>query len=248
MSTYLDRDFVAFVELQLKDPPRMRSGALSEVLSRVATTPQRRRGGWPASTAHRLGPVSGATRFAVAAVVVALFGGFLLVAQPFDRVAVTVPGAETEGLPPVRGPAGNGLIVFGSDGDTVVGDPVTGKTAVIISGEGAFRPLFSPDGTHIAFLRLLRHSPEGPCDVVVVRADGSDERVITPTDDGVVCGETFVWAPDGRAVVFEDYREHPTNTLLLLDASGVADPISLPLVTEFGTDATFLRLRTATAC
>jgi len=243
MNTYLDRDFVAFVELQLEDPPGMRPGALSEVLSRVPTTTQRRRRGWPASVVDGLGPISGATRYAVAAVVVALFGGFLLVTQTFDRPAVPVPGAETpaRGLPPITGPAGNGLIAFARDGDIVVGDPATGESEVIVDGEKGFRPLFSPDGTHIAFLRIRSFSPEGPCDIVVIRADGSDERVITPTDDGVVCIETFIWAPDNRGVVFEDYREHPVNTLLLLDASGVADPISLPLSTEFGTDATFLR-------
>jgi hypothetical protein len=185
-------------------------------------------------------PLFDATRFAVAAVVVAIFGGLLLVSQTVEREAVTVPGAETEGLPPVTGPAGSGLITFVHDGDIVVGDPATGESAVIVDGENGFRPVFSPDGTRISFLRLLGHSPEAPCDIVVVRADGSDERVITPTDNGVGCISAFRWAPDSRAVVVLEYT--PDWPWLLLDASGVPDPVVLPTINDVAwTDASFMR-------
>jgi len=180
----------------------------------------------------------GIGRFAVAATILALVGGFLLVAQSPSRVTLTVPGAETEGLPPFTGPAGNGLIAFSRDGDILVGDPVTGKSEVIVDGEAYWRPVFSPDGTHIAFVRILGHSPEDACDVFVARADGSEERDITPKRGPVSCIESLVWAPDGRYLSVNEYLE---PDYLLLDASGVADPVPLPLDTPFGTDVSFLR-------
>jgi hypothetical protein len=188
----------------------------------VAATPQRRRRGWPASTVDRLGSRSGAARSAVAAVVLGIVGGVVLVVQPFARVAVTGPGAETGGLPPVVGPAGNGLIAFSHDGDILVGDPATGESQVIVPGELGIGPEFSPDGTHIAYGRRHQLDPKGTCDIVVVRPDGSDERVIATEEDGVGCQP--VWTPDSRSVVVVS-RAMPAR--ILLDAAGLADPVPL---------------------
>jgi hypothetical protein len=236
----MSQDITRLLEDWLHEPDTLPQPRIADVRRLVHGTPQQH--GWlPRPQRGSLRPLFSTTRFAVAAVVVALFGGFLLVAQPLDRVAVTVPGAETEGLPPVTGPAGNGLIAFARLGDIYVGDPATGKSEAIVDDLRGVRPIFSPDGTHIAFGRNYGPGPHGPCDVVVVRADGSDERVITATDNGVLCSGTFVWAPDSHAVVVQEFLEQAVYPLLLLDASGVADPVPLPLDTPFGTDNTFLR-------
>jgi dipeptidyl aminopeptidase/acylaminoacyl peptidase len=178
----------------------------------------------------------GPTKTLVAAVIVALFGGFLLVAQPSGRPVGTVPGAETKGLPPVTGPAGNGLIAFSRHGDIYVGDPVTGESEAIVAGpEIETSPRFSPDGTHIAFQRV--HAPDEAAeweqdqdaDWVVVRTDGSDERVLAPTE-GIARGRgDFVWSPDGRSIfVTQAIAYGPQMTLFLLDANGVGDARPLP--------------------
>jgi dipeptidyl aminopeptidase/acylaminoacyl peptidase len=171
------------------------------------------------------------TRFAIAAAVVALFGGFVLVAQPTDRMVVTVPGAQTEGLPPITGPAGNGLIAFAHDGDIYVGDPVTGESEAIVSGaEYDMGASFSPDGSRIAFTRYEEDPrnlpgawPSGS--LIVVRPDGSDERVVEPAYGG------FLWAPDGRWLISLIRYEAPDRTLTMLDATGVAPPRTVTLPT-----------------
>jgi dipeptidyl aminopeptidase/acylaminoacyl peptidase len=192
----------------------------------------------------------GATRFAVAAVVVALFGGFLFIAQPSDQVGVAVPDAE--GLPPVTGPAGNGLIAFARDGDIYLGDPVTGESEAIVAGpEMDTDPVFSPDGMHLAFWRVRRPADEvdlGERDLVVVRADGSDERVVKPPDRPFIAGiGDFVWSPDSRSLVVTQWTGGggPEGALWLVDAAGVTE--ARPLASNgplfFGGDqvAWFLR-------
>ena len=85
-------------------------------------------------------------------------------------------GREQPRLPPVVGPAGTGLVAYSSDGDIFVGDPVTGTSTAIVTGPSIdTRPIFSPDGLRIAFLRARS---ETDMSVVVIRSDGTDERVI----------------------------------------------------------------------
>ena len=59
-------------------------------------------------------------------------------------------------VPAPFGPAKNGLIPYISNGDIYVGDPVTGKTRLLVSsprGTNPSAPGFSPDGTRLAFFR-----------------------------------------------------------------------------------------------
>ena len=68
--------------------PRRHVDAMAISRSVTATTTSRR---W------RFQSMFSATKFVVAGAIVALFGGFLLIAQPFDRQAGNVPGAATDG-------------------------------------------------------------------------------------------------------------------------------------------------------
>jgi WD40-like Beta Propeller Repeat len=145
--------------------------------------------------------------------------------------ALLTGGAQPR-LPAVVGPAGNGLIVYASGGDIFVGDAFTGTTTAIVTGTARdTRPVFSPDGSRIAFIRLdpsavgetgPAYQPCGPtnrgCRVVVVRPDGSAERVITPGDFGRF-HDFLAWTPDGRGIVV-NYE----NGLAVLDPEGAADP------------------------
>lgn len=145
------------------------------------------------------------------------------------------PTVEIVGPPAIGvGPAANGLIAYSFDGDIFVGDPVTGASQVITSGpESDINPKFSPDGTHIAF---VRGTPvRGPAGLIVVRADGSDERVVVPEEfTATPAGHlghvgTFAWTPDGRGIVVQvDFPPttypHGDGELGLFDASGVREP------------------------
>jgi dipeptidyl aminopeptidase/acylaminoacyl peptidase len=192
------------------------------------------------SRGPRLQGLFGAVQFAVTAVIVALFAGLLLVVRPLDRHEAIGPGAVSDEprLPPVTGPAGNGLIAYERDGDIYVGDPVSGMAEAIVSGpvqDG--NPVFSPDGTRIAFRRANRgwtqQDESDDHDIVVVRTYGSDERVITP--EGFSNGRVydFAWLPDSASLVVHHFRPDPQGgfigELSVLDADGLTDPRRLPL-------------------
>lgn len=123
-----------------------------------------------------------------------------------------------------------GLIVYASDGDIHVGDPVTGATTPIATGPASdTRPMVSPDGARIAFLR--GDPVTGGLRIMVVRPDGSDMRVITPAlrvvepgrqpADPVALDIAFGWSPDRTSVVVGD------GTLVAYDALGLAEPRDL---------------------
>ena len=169
---------------------------------------------------------------AAAVVGVAVVGIFLLRAS----------GEMGQRSPPVVGPAGNGLVAYSSDGDIFVGDPLTGTSTAIVSGPSNDTvPVFSPDGLRIAF---VRSESERATSIVVVRADGSDERVVMaegfiPRSSMVLPG--FAWTPDSTSLVLN--HDSPTlgteyfdGELSLFDASGVAERrlITPPLPAKIG--------------
>ena len=125
-------------------------------------------------------------------------------------------------------PVGRGdLITYTSGGDIHVGDPSTGETTAIVTGsEIDSGPIFSPDGTRIAFLRGDPWTAEAS--ILVVRPDGSDERTVMPADFSQR-GSSFTWTPDGVSLLVNHDSEPFTTPyfdgeLSLFDASGVAEP------------------------
>lgn len=121
----------------------------------------------------------------------------------------------------------NGLIAYSHDGDIYVGDPATGTSEAIVSGpEVDINPIFSPDGSRIAFIRGKPREPES---LIVVRSDGSDERVVVPDGPGIF----FAWTPDSASLFV---GRGIAGFLYLFDASGVAEPeaVTPPLPAERG--------------
>jgi len=186
---------------------------LDDVLAAVETLPQRR--GWtlPLVSELRLVPI-----LLVAALLLsALIGPALFV------------GGR------IISPHSNGLVAYESGGDIYVGDLATGETrAVVTSPAFEAHPIFSPDGTQIAFYRsptrlsrLSGHDDWAPTTaIVVVRADGSGERIIVPAGfPGRALG-AFSWTPDGAyLIVNTDVGRGPSGGLVFLfDASGGAEP------------------------
>jgi Tol biopolymer transport system component len=64
-------------------------------------------------------------------------------------------------------------------------------------GADAF-PAWSPDGSSIAFIRVL----VGPSTTtpMIVAADGSDGRVLAECEKGLTCTSGLAWSPDGASV------------------------------------------------
>ena len=133
-------------------------------------------------------------------------------------------------IPAPFGPARNGVIPYIADGNIYVGDPVTGKTRMLVSsprGTNPSAPGFSPDGTRMAFFRDVQSGPlvdQVPVDMYVVRDDGSDLRRITESPFKKVVWAT--WTPDGRSLAVI-HTEDGVNQLDLLDPDGKRAPLRL---------------------
>ena len=163
-------------------------------------------------------------------------GWVLVVVLLTVLAAAVVSSWAAEGLQTSDRVLPHGLVAYSSDGDIFVGDPVTGTSTAIVTGpSNDTRPIFSPDGLRIAFLRAESLS-DGT--VVVVRADGSDERVVaTEALTNGIPGSA--WTPDSTSILLnhdDDGTSYWDGLLSLVDASGVAEPrlITPPLPAQIG--------------
>jgi dipeptidyl aminopeptidase/acylaminoacyl peptidase len=120
-----------------------------------------------------------------------------------------VQDGSRNGIYVVRSSDGGGLrVVSESSPAETVGDPI-----------------FSPDGTQIAFFRTRAGvSPQGAGAIFTVDVDGSNLRRITPW------GGAFMdqgWSPDGQWIVYQ--RPYGALTMVRPDGSDAHDvPLTLP--------------------
>ena len=129
----------------------------------------------------------------VALLLIALTLGLALVAGSRPR------------LPAPFGPAANGVVAYELNGDIYTADPITGAARAVVTGNALdLRPVFSRDGTHVAFERKEAGS-QMPGRLVVARADGSGLVVVTPEpftglDSYVGATAQYAFSPDGTEV------------------------------------------------
>ena len=91
--------------------------------------------------------------------------------------AALIVAGQRRQLPLPYGPAGNGLVVYASESDIYVGDPVTRNSRRITSGpEVDGFPGYTKDGTKITFLRSASGDPLLAGHLMIVDADGSGTR------------------------------------------------------------------------
>jgi dipeptidyl aminopeptidase/acylaminoacyl peptidase len=114
-------------------------------------------------------------------------------------LAALVAGSQRR-VPPPFGLARAGLVAYAADGDIYTGDAATAVSSAVVSGpETDSNPHWSRDGTQIAFLRTIQAGSGAP-DLYVVRADGSDVRVVAagvPAITGI-----YGFSPDGSQILF----------------------------------------------
>ncbi len=138
--------------------------------------------------------------------------------------ALLVAGSQRKVAPPF-GPARNGEIVYDSDGDLYIGDPMTGASRLLVGGpELDSAPGYSYDGTRVAFFRDAGCCPK-TVDIVVVNADGSG--LFKVTSEPLVADETWAnWAADSRYLaVIHGVDGH--GRLELVDVEGSEAPRQL---------------------
>lgn len=142
---------------------------------------------------------------------------------------------QPQASPTVGNGAENGLIAYSYAGDIYVGDPATGETTAIVTHPRyEVNPVFSPDGERIAFIRGGPFTEDAM--IVVVRADGSDERVILPKGREHRGIGGLVWTPDGGSLVVQVDRPpfelpYGDGELSLFDSfgSGTEEVLTPPL-------------------
>jgi len=218
-------DFAPIVSAWLHEDARHHApDDLDAVLRRTRT--ERQRPAWsslerwlPVQTTLRFSPVP---RFAWILVVLAL------VIALGAAAALTI-GSRRNPLPPPFGPARNGLIVYGgSDHGIHALDLATGTTASLTTGtEGDRRPVLSPDGTKVLFLRDTTtidavnggHEPM----IMVANGDGTNVHALTGAlANGAGLLRNIAWSSDASKVA--------------VSSGSGADPV-LQVFTVDGSDA-----------
>ncbi|HET9724723.1 MAG TPA: hypothetical protein VFR44_12905 [Actinomycetota bacterium] len=129
---------------------------------------------------------------------------------------------------------GSGRRDAGPSGDEAVPGPITSQIVFTTQGpddmtpriavmepDGAYlrvlgpgsEPAWSPDGSRIAFTRLI---DDGSTGIYVMNADGSGVARLTTNEQGMDEGPT--WSPDGRLIVFS------RSEFVTLDPDPIASP------------------------
>jgi Tol biopolymer transport system component len=104
-------------------------------------------------------------------------------------------------VPAPFGRAADGLVAYSAGGDIYTIDPTTGRSTAVITGRSTNRnPVFSRDGTHLAFERVAPTAALSG--LFVAAADGSDVTRITTKP--VINPSWYRFSPDGRQVSFTD--------------------------------------------
>jgi Tol biopolymer transport system component len=191
---------------------------LDEVLA--VTSETRQRPAW--SSLERWLPVDttfrprlfNAPRLSQALLVAALLIGLL-------GLLLLAVGSQRQRLPEPFGLARNGIFVASRDGDLYTVNPEAAQDSPLVLGdEFDFSPIFSRDGTRIAFLRSDgRLTEPAILTMVVVNADGSGLHAVTPPTESL---DWFDWSPDGTRIAYV-----AKGQLWVADANS-ATPLMLP--------------------
>lgn len=124
-----------------------------------------------------------------------------------------IVGSQRHSLAPY-GPANNGVIAYGADGDLFVRDSLTGEPRLLAGGPGSQGgALFSRDGQLVAFDNMV-----GDVDhLMVAGADGSNPRQVFAEP---FLNSTAAWSPDSRSLVLTNESPSGERTLWIAPADG----------------------------
>jgi Tol biopolymer transport system component len=117
-------------------------------------------------------------------------------------------------LPAPFGPAANGQLLFGADGDIYARDSLAADPRLLIRAEGEQGgPAHSPDGQLFAYDSI----ESGAGHVWVANADGTQPRQVL---ERAFTGQSFAWAPDSRSMAIVTHASKPELWIAQADGSG----------------------------
>ena len=123
--------------------------------------------------------------------------GLLIIGLILAVIAALVVGSR-QNLPAPFGPARNGVVAYAIGGDIYTADPATGAATRVVTGpEIDLRPVFSLDGTRLAFERKASGAT-GPGSIFVAKADGSG---LTSVTEPIPLISHYTFSPDGREIL-----------------------------------------------
>ena len=124
----------------------------------------------------------------------------ILIAVLLAAVVAVYIGAQQRRLPEPFGLAGNGVVALAMEGDIVIADRPGGDLRPLVVGpELDQAPMFSPDGSKLAFMRSI-DGTLGRSGLMVADADGSNIVQLTPRES-LEPGWKWSFAPDSRSLI-----------------------------------------------
>jgi len=190
-----------------------------DLLSRTARTPQR--AGW--TFPQRWLPMDFALQRPVGSRQIPwrTLGVILLVAVLFAIAIVTV-GSRKRTLPAPFGPASNGSIIYGRDGDIYVADKGLSHEALLIGGAADDSAAqWSRDGSTILFGRTVEDG------TVVMAADPDGRNVRQLASARIVETDGYEVSPTGAQLALINVRPGGHNVLSVLDFGGAMRDLDL---------------------
>jgi len=95
----------------------------------------------------------------------------------------------------------------------------SGMTRLTDDSDRDLAPIWSPDGTKIAFTR--QDMTDGSCAIYLMNADGSGQTKLTQAPPR--CGAYPYWSPDGKQIVFISRGEESDIYVVNADGTGQAN-------------------------
>ena len=149
-------------------------------------------------------------------------GVFALIALLIAAALAAYIGSRPARLPAPFGVAANGHVAYADKGDIYTVDPVSGVTTAIVTGqETDVRPIWSLDGTRVAFERKVQGA-HGLGRLYVAGEDG--RGIVQVTTEPLSSLADWSFSPDGRSIVAFATGDNGTE-IMVVASDGTGQPM-----------------------